>query len=441
MSKEEIKAKEKQLLDMVESFSKEHINKEYGELCSSLVKKMGRKHTVPFKRGKIEIWASAVIYAIGQINFLFDKSFEPYVTPDEICDYFNTKKSTVSSKAKIIRDMFNIEYYDDEFSTEHMKDSNPLKDMIMDDNGMIIPKSMLYEDDDLFTNLLKILAERSGLDEEIMKKTIIRDFISDHSEDFDDDELEDEIDNLLDILLRPIPKGMEDDVLDMAQSMNKNNNNLSHDNSSTFDIDEDEDYAFDENNPLETIEDYQRAIELFRTTKGEEYFEENKGYFWAIPETRPFMDYLFEQARLLWMDGQKERSINQLDYLLELNPGDNQGVRYILISRFLELNRLKEAEGLLNFFDEEYSTTWAFSELLLAIKSKKDKKLIEKLYKNAVELNEYVIPFLTGQKKIPMNLPGFYSRGDENEAIIYIHSAFNTWNADKVATNMLKKLS
>ena len=444
MSKKEIKSKEKQLLDMVESFSEEHINEEYREICSNLVKKMGRKHDVPFKRGKLEIWASAVIYAIGQINFLFDKSFEPYVTPDEICDYFNTKKSTVADKARQIRDMFNIGHYDKEFSTENLKDSNPMKDMIFTGDGLIVPKSMLYEDDDdSHMSLLGILSEKSGIPEEILEKAMINDCIEDYGENFDDAKLE----LFLDMLSSPIPKGMEADLLDIILNKDNNNNdnsNLSSESSSIFDDYDDvelfEDYVIDETNPLETIEDYQRAIDLFRTTKGEEYFEEHKGYFWGMHETRPFMMHLLEQAMLLLKDGQKEKGVNQLEYILELNPDDNQGIRHILISQYLELNRLKEAEDLLNLFDEEYSATWAFSELLLSIKNKEEKEIIEMLYGRAIEMNKHVIPFLTGKKKFPKEFPGFYSVGDENEAVIYVDLALKAWNDDKIAMKTLKEL-
>ena len=444
MSKKETKDKEKQLLDMVESFSNEHINDEYGEICGNLVKKMGRKHEVPFKRGKIEIWASAVIYAIGQINFLFDKSFDPHVTPDEICDYFNTKKSTVADKAKKIRDMFNMGHYDDEFSTKHMNDSNPLKDVIVTDEGLIVPKSMLYEDDgDSHISLLGILSEKSGLPEEILEKAMINDYIEDHGENFDEDKLE----LFLDMISSPIPKGMEDDFIDMLLNKNSNNNgndDLSSEGSSIFDDYDDielfEDYVIDETNPLETIEDYQRAIDLFRTTKGEEYFEENKGYFWGMHETRPFMMHLLEQAMLLLKDNQKEKGINQLEYILELNPGDNQGIRHILISQYLELNRLKEAEDLLDLFDEEHSATWAFSELLLSIKNKEEKEDIEMLYERAIDMNKHVIPFLIGKKKFPKEFPGFYSIGDENEAAIYVDLALKAWHEDEIVMKTLKEL-
>ncbi|KZX17666.1 hypothetical protein MBCUT_01440 [Methanobrevibacter cuticularis] len=437
MSKKEIKDKEKQLLHMVESFSEEHINKEYAEICSDLVKKMGRKHEVPFKRGKIEIWASAVVYAIGQINFLFDKSFEPYMTPDEICDYFDTKKSTVSSKAKTIRDMFKIEYYDEEFSTKHMEENNPMKNMVFTDSGFIVPKS-IFNDGEPVTSLLEILAERSGQDVEEIEELITGDFIEERGENFEDSELQ----QVMDLITAPIPKDMEDEfmamLLDGTDISNTESSSIfdNHDDVELFD-----DYVIDETNPLETIEDYQRAIDLFRTTKGEEYFEEHKGYFWGLVETRPFMMHLLEQAILLWDDDQKEQAVKQLKYILKLNPGDNQGIRYILINYLFELDRLKEVEDLLNFFDEEYSANWAFSELLLSIKNKKEKKSIEQLYKEAIELNKYVIPFLTGKKKIPNYLPEFYSFGDESEAIMYVDLAFKAWNNDEVAMNILKELS
>ena len=114
----EIKQKESQLIEMVCGFCDEKLDEEYISLCVKLIEKLGRKREVPFKRGKLENWASGIIYAIGQINFLFDSDFEPYVTPDEICTYFGTKKSTASNKARDIRQILNLKLGDKEFSTE-----------------------------------------------------------------------------------------------------------------------------------------------------------------------------------------------------------------------------------------------------------------------------------------------------------------------------------
>ena len=62
-------------------------------IAEKLISKLGRKRDVPFAAGQSEIWAAAVIHALGTINFLFDKSGKPYTTIDELNDCFGTKKS------------------------------------------------------------------------------------------------------------------------------------------------------------------------------------------------------------------------------------------------------------------------------------------------------------------------------------------------------------
>ena len=145
MTKEEIKNKEKKLLELTGSFCAQKLDDDYYQLCEKLILKLGRKRDVPFKSGKIEIWAAAIIHAIGSINFLFDKSFEPYLTAEQISEYFGTKKATVSNKARQIKDMFKMGYYDPDFSTQHMKESNPFGEMVMV-NGFIVPLASIPED-------------------------------------------------------------------------------------------------------------------------------------------------------------------------------------------------------------------------------------------------------------------------------------------------------
>jgi uncharacterized protein DUF6398 len=129
------------LIQMTNGFCDRYLDQEYKDLCEKLIRKMSRKRVVPFLSGRIEIWAAAVVYAIGSINFLFDKSFEPYATADDICNYFGTSKSTTGQKAKTIRDMFKLYYFDREFSTKEMQDNNPFSNVFLD--GMPIPISSL----------------------------------------------------------------------------------------------------------------------------------------------------------------------------------------------------------------------------------------------------------------------------------------------------------
>ena len=145
MTKEEIKNRERRLIDLTGVFCVQKLNDDYHQLCEKLILKLGRKRDVPFKSGRIEIWAAAVIHAIGSINFLFDKSFEPYLTAEQISEYFGTKKSTVSNKARQIKDLLNMGYYSSDFSTQHMIENNPFNDMVMV-NGFIVPLSSIPTD-------------------------------------------------------------------------------------------------------------------------------------------------------------------------------------------------------------------------------------------------------------------------------------------------------
>ena len=80
----------------------------------------------------------------NQINFLFDKSFEPYVTVDELNGFFQTNKSSTGQKSKFIRDLLRLGYYDSEFSTNRMKQNNPFDKMTMV-NGFIVSKVPVTE--------------------------------------------------------------------------------------------------------------------------------------------------------------------------------------------------------------------------------------------------------------------------------------------------------
>lgn len=142
MPKEKIKEHQEKILELTRLFCEEKLDDEYLQLCEKLINKMGRKKDVPFKRGKLDIWAAAVVHAIGTVNFLFDKSFEPFATVSDINDYFGTTASTVSQKSRNIQDMFNMSYFDAEFSTNQMNDQNPFNNMVMVD-GYIVPLNSL----------------------------------------------------------------------------------------------------------------------------------------------------------------------------------------------------------------------------------------------------------------------------------------------------------
>ena len=130
---------------LIGDFCRTRIDGEYASLCEKMIDKMSRKRYVPFFSGRKETWAAAIVYSIGQINFLFDSSFKPFIEGAEICSHFNVSRSTVTNKAKQIRDMFKMGYFNDEFSTERSIESNPMKNYVMLKNGLIVTTDQLKD--------------------------------------------------------------------------------------------------------------------------------------------------------------------------------------------------------------------------------------------------------------------------------------------------------
>ena len=58
----------------------EHLNEEYAALSRKAAAMLARERPSPLLSGKVETWAAAIVYAVGQMSFLFDKSEEPYRT-------------------------------------------------------------------------------------------------------------------------------------------------------------------------------------------------------------------------------------------------------------------------------------------------------------------------------------------------------------------------
>ncbi|MBW2198889.1 MAG: hypothetical protein JRF58_13835, partial [Deltaproteobacteria bacterium] len=79
----------------IQAFGRKKLNDMYTDLALKLCEKIGRMRKLSIQRGRQEIWAAAIVYAIARINFLFDPTNEVYFTADEICDFFGTKTCDV----------------------------------------------------------------------------------------------------------------------------------------------------------------------------------------------------------------------------------------------------------------------------------------------------------------------------------------------------------
>lgn len=115
-----------EIVALIDNFCNQHLNEEYAQVCRSMTAKLARKRPSPLVSGRAETWAAGIIHAIGQVNFLFDKTQTPHIKSPLIAESFGIAKSTVSNKAAEIKRVFNIHLMDPDWTIPSRMDDNPM---------------------------------------------------------------------------------------------------------------------------------------------------------------------------------------------------------------------------------------------------------------------------------------------------------------------------
>jgi len=86
-----------QIMAVTDAVCAAHLDAEYAELCRRVVGRLGRKRPSPIVRGDLRIWAAGVVYAVGQLNFIFDPARTPHATADQLSTWMGVKKTTMAN--------------------------------------------------------------------------------------------------------------------------------------------------------------------------------------------------------------------------------------------------------------------------------------------------------------------------------------------------------
>jgi len=185
----------------------------------------------------------------------------------------------------------------------------------------------------------------------------------------------------------------------------------------------------------ETAEDAQEARELYEAgtragerALGDEIFTEEVGNFWGILETRPYMRAREGLASSLWVLGERSQALSHYRRILELNPNDNQGVRYELAGCLLEEGLDEELGELLGQYEDEASAYWLYTRALWRFRTEGASERSATELEEATGTNPYVPLYLLGRKNfLSQDLPELIGLGDESEAVSYFARALPEW--------------
>lgn len=182
------------------------------------------------------------------------------------------------------------------------------------------------------------------------------------------------------------------------------------------------------------------TVRIAERVLGPACFEEYRGRFWGILETRPYMRARLDLAEALSREGAAAEALGHFEALLELNQYDNQGVRYTLAPLYLETGKLEAARKLLGAYPNDYSAAFHWCRVLERWLSR-DLDGAAKALAGAREMNPHVEVYLSGHKLPPRQPPDRYSPGKPSEAAVFARDLRNCWLVHRGAVAWLREQS
>lgn len=133
------------LVALTDAFCAQHLNAEYAELARLALAALCRKRPSPVLSGQPKTWACAVVYVLGQINYLTDRASEPCRAMADVCAGFGVAGSTASAKAKVVREALRMGQFDPQWMLPGLVEHNPMVWLLMVDGFMVDVRFMSRE--------------------------------------------------------------------------------------------------------------------------------------------------------------------------------------------------------------------------------------------------------------------------------------------------------
>ena len=189
----------------------------------------------------------------------------------------------------------------------------------------------------------------------------------------------------------------------------------------------------------ERIDMLKKLVEMGADNLGNKAFKTDKGHFWGILETRPYMRARGQLAQALVEAGRLDEAVVEHEAMLELNPGDNQGIRYGLLALYLAQKRLEDAAKMFkNNKEREYSAIFGWAYVLERFLVG-DMTGAEQALKQTCERNPHAKAYFLGHRKLPKHMPGSYAMQSREEAMIAYDIMGLAWKKHPNAKKWLKE--
>lgn len=181
--------------------------------------------------------------------------------------------------------------------------------------------------------------------------------------------------------------------------------------------------------PEQKLELYRDGVAAGERGLGANAREEFGGHYWGVLETRPYMRARQGLARTLWDIGDREEAIRHYEDMLTLNPGDNQGIRYQILTSLIITGNHRRARELMASYPDEWSPAWGYGGALIEFARHGATTRANDMLKRALERNAHVPLYLLGYLNLPPVLPEYLGIGDHSEAAWYAFENAEAWQS------------
>ena len=125
------------IVAITDAVCREHLNEEFAQLARQATAALCRKRPSPLQTGRANSWACGIVYALGFVNFMFDKSQAYYISATDLSAAFGVSASTGSARSRVVRDALGMYQMDPNWCLPSQMDDNPIAWMVMV-NGLIV---------------------------------------------------------------------------------------------------------------------------------------------------------------------------------------------------------------------------------------------------------------------------------------------------------------
>jgi tetratricopeptide (TPR) repeat protein len=179
--------------------------------------------------------------------------------------------------------------------------------------------------------------------------------------------------------------------------------------------------------PAERLALCRFAVEEARRRWGDE-IERNKGHLWSTIELRPYMRALSSVCQAQWAIGLRDQAIADAEQMLELNEGDNQGMRYVLALWYVATRRWQDLTALDKAHGDGMLCHWPYTLALGAFASGASATAARRKLNQALSANPHVPTYLLGIKRLPTTVTASFALGSKEEAVDYATAAMSVWD-------------